>query len=147
MKASMKIFDIDLQYGRSLISKYKTLISVYEFQLQYQNYLRCRIASISQKLRYRSTGLRYPYMNFSFNIEVILDIGLLQYRSLVRYQSIFNIKVLRHRSLKTSISRFYEIRDSDFHIEVKNFEIEVQYRTLCRSQNKVLQYRSLGTLI
>jgi hypothetical protein len=55
MKASMsKIFDIeDLQYRRS---------------------------SILQTLRYRSTKLRHPYMNFSFDIEVIFDIiGLLRY--------------------------------------------------------------------
>ncbi len=97
-----------------------------------------RRSSTSQTLRYRSTKLRYQYMNFSFDIEVIFDIGLLQYRSLLVYRSIFNIEVLRYRSLNTSISKVCEIRDFN------TFDIEVQYRALYRSQNKVLQYRSLG---
>ncbi len=135
----------DLRCRRSSISKYKTSISVNEFHLWYRSNLRCRITSISQKLRYRSTGLLYPYMNFSFDIEVIVDIGLLRCRNLLRYRSIFNIEVLWYRSLKTSISKFCEIRDFD--IEVKNFDIEVQYRALYRSQNKLLRYRSFGTSI
>ncbi len=86
-------------------------------------------------------------MNFSVDIEVIFDIGLLRYRrllwyrSLLRYRSIFNIEVLRYRSLNTSISKFCEIRDSIS--KSMYFDIEVQYRALYRSQNKVLRYRSL----
>ncbi len=72
--------------------------------------------SISQTLRYRSTKLRYPYMNFSFDIEVIFDIGLLRYRSLLQYRSIFNIEVLRYRSPFTSISQFCEIRYFDIEV-------------------------------
>ncbi len=73
-------------------------------------------SSISKKLRYRSTKLRYLYMNFSFNIKVIFDIRLLWYRNLLWYRSIFHFEVLQYRSLKTSIWKFYEIRD--FNIEV-----------------------------
>ncbi len=96
----LPIFDIfDLRYRRSSISqifdiadtsisKYKTSISVYEF---------------------------------NFDIEVIFesdfDIGLLRCQSLLRYRSIFNIKVLRYRSLNISISRFCEIRDFDIVVD------------------------------
>jgi hypothetical protein len=79
-------------------------------------------------------------MNFSFDIEVIFDIGLLRYRSLLLYRSIFNIEVLRYRSINSSISKFCEKRDLS---KSMDFDIEVRYRALYRSQNKVLRYRSL----
>ena len=93
-----------------------------------------RRSSESQILRYRSTKLRYPYMNFSFDIKVILDIGLrryrsflrYRYRSLLRYRSIFNIEVLRYRRLNTSISKFCEIRDFD--IDVNGLRYRSPYR-------------------
>ncbi len=95
--------------------------------------------------RYRSTWLWYPNMVFNFNIEVILDIEALQYRSKnFDFEKKIDIEALQYRnknfdveesiskrlhyrlrSQRISILRSCEIRYYKYYIEV----IKLRYRT------------------